>query len=106
MVKICEAKMLQKVCVTVMVKMVKIFHLKKCELCLEKVWSKWSRFANQKCDRESVGQSWSKWSRFSIGNSMGFALRMYGPNGLDLQTKNMTENLWDSHGQNGQDFPF
>ena len=35
---------------------------------------------------------------------MGFALRRYGPNGQDLQTKNMTENLWDSHGQNGQDF--
>ena len=36
---------------------------------------------------------------------MGFALIRYGPNGQDLQTKNMTENLWDSHGQNGQDFP-
>ena len=36
---------------------------------------------------------------------MGFALRRYGPNGQDLQSENMTENLWDSHGQNGQDFP-
>ena len=35
---------------------------------------------------------------------MGFALRKYGPNGQDLQSKNMTESLWDSHGQNGQEF--
>ena len=144
--------------------MVKIFHLKKCGVFLEKVWSKWSRFANQKYDRESVAQSWSKWSRFSIWKSLGFAMRRYGPNGQDLQsvnltdnsgtvmvqmviickakiwqricgtvmvkmvkifhrkkyrvclekvwskwsrmqTKNVTESLWDSHGQNGQDFP-
>ena len=36
---------------------------------------------------------------------MGFALRRYGPNGQDLQTKNVTDSKWDSHGQNGQDFP-
>ena len=58
------------------VKMVKIFHLKNCEVWLEKVWSKRSRFANQKYDRESVGQSWSKWSRFSILKSVRFALRL------------------------------
>ena len=27
----------------------------------------------------------------------------HGPNGQDLQTKNPTDNLWDSHGPNGQD---
>ena len=88
-----------------MVKMVKIFNLKKFGVCLEKVWSKWSRFAKQKYDRESLGQSWSKWSTFSISKSVGFSLRRYGPNGQDVQNKNMTENLWGSHGQNGQDFP-
>ena len=85
--------------------MVKILHLKNCGVWLEKLWSKWSRFENQKYDRESVGQSWSKWSGFSIWKSMGSALRKYGPNGQDLQSKNVTESLWDSHGQNGQYFP-
>ena len=46
-----------------------------------------------------------KMVKIFIGNSMEFALRRYGPNGQDLQSENMTENLWDSHGQNGQDFP-
>ena len=32
---------------------------------------------------------------------MGFTLRRYGPNGQDLQSKNLTDNLWDSHGPNG-----
>ena len=67
-----------------MVKMVKIFHQKKYGVCLEKVWSKWSRFAKQKCDRVCgtvmvkmvkifhqkkygvcLEKVWSKWSRFA-----------------------------------------
>ena len=27
------------------------------------------------------------------------------PNDQDLQSKNVTDSQWDSHGQNGQDFP-
>ena len=43
--------------------------------------------------------------QFLIYNASPRLVSTVCPNGQDFQSKNVTDSQWDSHGQNGQDFP-